>query len=361
MLAATIRSIGAMKSTWGIALGCAAIALVLVWRMQRPNSASDVQSPAHVSHATGSDLRTFEQRGAAGAPHAAGGPETSQGARPEAASGATRPGDTTGTDRSAQIRSRLPPRSAAPQGGAAAVEPGGFGEPPGAARGQIADAEGPAAAKRALPDGGAHGRDLGSGGHDVQPVEGGAAEPAADDADNKVPPALPEVAYDGAERIFDTASRTEVTDAGEINDKAGTVSFWFQPEWQHNNQDNAGFVQLGDSGLQIIKEGNYLRFQYTDGTGGGAVDISNWDAGGWRQVTATWVDATLSLFVDGEPVFVNHASAPPDFRGTAPKLYVGSGFPNAVALGQLSNLTVLNRGASNDEVKQMFQSGPPAE
>jgi len=352
-----------MKSAWGIAiaLGCAVVGLVLVWRMQRPNTPGDVEQPSHASRATGGEPRTLEQQRAVGAAGAGAAAETREGSRSGSVSGATRRGDTTSTDRSAQIRSRLPPRLAAPQGGAVEGEPGAAGEVPSALRGQIADAQGPSAAKRALPDTSVPGRDVRSTGHDLQPVESAAAEPAADDAHNAVPPAMPEVAYDGADRIFDTASRTEVPEAAEINDKAGTISFWFQPEWQHSNQDNAGFVQLGDSGLQIIKEGNYLRFQYTDGTGGGAVDISNWEAGAWRQVTATWVDNTLSLYLDGEKVFVNHASTPPDFHGTAPRLYVGSGFPNAVALGQLSNLTVLNRGASSDEAKQMFQSGPPAE
>jgi hypothetical protein len=192
------------------------------------------------------------------------------------------------------------------------------------------------------------------------PPEAAAAPAQQDAADNPRPAA--QVLYDSGDHLFDTASQVELTDAGSINAQAGTLSFWVQPEWQPNNGDAVSFMQLGDSGLQIMKNGSQLRFGLSDGSGlqGGSADIGNWQAGEWRQVTVTWADNALSLYIDGQQQ-LNGAPVPPEFQQNL-RLYVGgSAFPDrpAVALAQLAYVTVLNRDASRDEVRQMFESGVP--
>jgi hypothetical protein len=185
------------------------------------------------------------------------------------------------------------------------------------------------------------------------------SETVAGTADNGAAPA-PEVAYDGgADHVFSTKSQTQVPDAANITGDAGTVSFWVKPEWGPNSQDDATFVQLGDSGLQVVKNVNFLRFEYIDQNGtenGLGTNIGEWPDQQWRQVTATWTNGNLALYVDGQLISQNRYQYPPTF-GQETKLLVGSNFPGPVAPGQMSNLTVLNRDSSATEVANSFQSG----
>lgn len=181
----------------------------------------------------------------------------------------------------------------------------------------------------------------------------------AEPSENAPEPA-PEVAYDGGpDHVFSTTSQVQVPDAANITGDAGTVSFWLKPEWGPNSQDDATFVQLGDSGLQVVKNVNFLRFEYIDSNGtenGLGTNIGDWQQDQWRQVTATWTNGNLSLYVDGQLISQNRYQNPPTF-GEETKLLVGSDFPGPVAPGQVSNLTVLNRDSSATEVSQQFLSG----
>jgi hypothetical protein len=171
------------------------------------------------------------------------------------------------------------------------------------------------------------------------------------------------VVYDGAGRVFDTDSRVQAADRVPITADAGTVSFWAQPQWDSGNPDHATFVQIGETGLRIVKDGSFLRFEYTDSNGdnalGGVTNIGDWGSGDWRYVAATWQSGTLALYVDGQQVFVSTPDEPPPFQAD-PRLYVGStvatnGGP--VAPAQLSHLTVANRTLSSDEIRALFEAG----
>jgi hypothetical protein len=183
-----------------------------------------------------------------------------------------------------------------------------------------------------------------------------------EDVDQAEPEPMSEVVYDGGpDHVFDTGSQVTVADAGPVSGAAGTIAFWIEPQWQANNQDGASFVRLGEHGLELIKDGNLLRFEYTDTLGaehGGSADISAWQAGDRRHVAATWNGSTLSLYIDGAQMFLNTPPNAPNFTpGT--QLFVGSDAPedSPVAPGRLSYLTVLNRDASADEIRQMFGGG----
>jgi hypothetical protein len=184
------------------------------------------------------------------------------------------------------------------------------------------------------------------------------------EAQNEAPPPepAPEIAYDGGpDHVFTTDWQVEVPDAGRISGDAGTVSFWLKPQWQGTNQDDATFVQLGDSGMQVVKNVNYLRFEYIDATGkenGLGLNIGDWRPGDWHQVTTTWANGNLALYVDGQQVSQERYPNPPTF-GSETKLYVGSNFPGTpVAQGDISYLRVLNRDSPASEVGDQFRSGP---
>jgi hypothetical protein len=197
---------------------------------------------------------------------------------------------------------------------------------------------------------------------DDQPV------PADVDPNEEVPeaPAEPirEIAYQqDPDRLFDTGVPMEVQGAGRVSPDAGTVSFWMQPEWAHNKEDSADIVRLGETGLQLVKEGSFLRFEYNDAQGneqGGDADIGQWQDGEWHHVIATWTREGMYLYVDGGQAFANQGGARPA-ANSDPRLFVGSSYPDGtgVALAAMANMTVINRTSSVDDVQKMFAAGGP--
>jgi hypothetical protein len=189
------------------------------------------------------------------------------------------------------------------------------------------------------------------------------AEREANRRGDQVGDAAPEVAYEGgATHTFSTNAHVQVADAGPISGESGTVSFWLRPGWESKSEADATFVMLGDSGMQIVKNVNFLRFEYVDSTGverALGTDIAAWQAGEWRQVTATWDYGSMQLYVDGKLVSKGGYPDPPDFQEET-KLYVGSKLKRntPIAPGELSYLTVLNRSSSADEIGSSFESGP---
>ena len=338
-----------MKSGWGIviALGCALAALAFVARNAFRDAAPDTESelarggrPAlHDGAAAGMRGEAAGMRGEAGAPVRSG--ETG---------GAARNGSRTSSGTSEIPRRRLPEalagarRDGDVRSGSTDTERGGAG-------GGGDEVEAPLGASLTH--------------HEPPPAGQPGTQNAAAAADEDSAPESPDVVYDGASRVFDTGSRVQVGDAGAITGNAGTMSFWAKPEWDSGNADRASFVQLGENGLRIVKDGNFLRFEYTDVNGdnqlGGAADISEWPTGDWRYVTTTWQGSTLALYIDGQQVFLNTPGVAPPFSSN-PRIYVGSleatnGGP--VAPAQLSILTLMNRPLSSDEIRAKFASGPP--
>lgn len=200
--------------------------------------------------------------------------------------------------------------------------------------------------------------------HRPEPPAPSAPQAAADAdlGDDSPPPA--DVAYDGATRVFDTAQPVQI-EADTVVGNTGSMAFWARPEWDEGNTDPARFVQLGDTGLRIVKDGSFLRLEYTDINGdnalGGVADLGLWQSGEWRYVTATWQDGTFSLYLDGERVFMNAPPVPPPLRND-PRIYVGSipvpgGEP--IAPAQLAQLQVLARYMSPDEIRARFATLVP--
>jgi len=325
-----------MKKSWIIAIGLFAgvAALVLLNRFghdeslpdrlaQREQRGSSGQYGAGQSRGAGENRGEGESRG------------SSSGGRPRAgSSGDIADHVRAGLDRSAGG----PSRGRDGRGELAAHDEGGSERL--ADRGRTADAP---LSRPDLPSG--PGRDM----H----AQGDGSDPAEDEP-------IPDVAYDGGDKVFDTSKKVEISDAA-IATANGSMAFWVEPQWEENNEDGATFLQLGDNGLRVVKKGNTLSFEYTDSTGavqGGSADIADWHSGDWRHVAAVWADGSLSLYVDGAQIFLNHAANPPS-SPVGSVLYIGSDPSNgsAIAPAQVFYPKLWNHQLSVDEVRQLFESG----
>jgi hypothetical protein len=189
----------------------------------------------------------------------------------------------------------------------------------------------------------------------------GAGTPATPPA--TVPPqeaALPQFAYStGDESRYATNEQVEVPDIGKITSGSGTLSFWLQPSWQEGNQDDATLAELGDGRLQVIKNVNFLRFEFTDdagGKGGIGAPITDWQAGDWHQVTTTWSGNQFSLYVDGQLVSQTTYTGGPFQLPPDAKLFIGSNFPEnrPVAPGVIGQVDVTGRPLGPGEVARLF-------
>src|SRR2546426_169274 len=81
-----------------------------------------------------------------------------------------------------------------------------------------------------------------------------------------------------------TGSQVEIGAIREIAGSGGTMSFWLQPGWEAGNQDDATLLQLGDSRVGVVKNGDYLRFEVADDggiTSGIGAPITDWKQGEW--------------------------------------------------------------------------------
>jgi len=94
---------------------------------------------------------------------------------------------------------------------------------------------------------------------------------------------------------------------GNVDGAAGTINFVIEPDWEGGDDSNRTLVRIdrpGDfqSRIQVIKSGEFLRFMFVDAQGADrnlTFSIAEWHAGDSHQVTATWGDGRLALYVDG--------------------------------------------------------------
>ena len=177
----------------------------------------------------------------------------------------------------------------------------------------------------------------------------------------EVPPGSTDVAFDSGETTqYPTDTQVEVPDVKKITGGAGTMSFWLQPGWDEGNHDDATFVQLGDSRLQVIKNVNFLRFEFLDDNGipgGIGAPIAEWKAGEWHQVTTTWNGGQFSMYLDGQLVSQTVHDGRVDLTPDT-KLFIGSDFPESrpVAPGVIGKVDLQNRPLSPGEVANRYQA-----
>jgi hypothetical protein len=328
-----------MKSPWGIviALGGTLVALLLAMRFAGGDAADE-------SNVSARDRQTIAGGRLAVGTEAGAGPQVGHGATPpRAGSGAH---DANGADKPSRRRLRPPIADARRR----RIARGGATDDVGGAK-EHGDQDAPVQAPLT---------DHASPAAEAPPAD---APPAAEAAAADVSAAEPtDVVYYGADRVFDTQSQVGVGSIGAITPDAGAMSFWLKPEWESGDPDHANFVQLGENGLRVVKDGKFLRFEYNNAIGnnevGGTADTSEWPTGDWRHVTATWQDGMLSLYVDGQEMYVNVPGLPPPVQAN-PKLYIGSVHPadgQPIPPAQLTGLLVMGRSLSSEEVQDLFQS-----
>ncbi|MCX8071880.1 MAG: LamG domain-containing protein [Candidatus Binatia bacterium] len=172
----------------------------------------------------------------------------------------------------------------------------------------------------------------------------------------------PEVVFEGGkDQRFVTETQVQLENAGKIAGDAGTMAFWLKPDWEPSDQNDAVFVQIGEGqqAIRVAKNVNFLRFEYFDSNGrelGVGVPIDEWKPGEWHQVSATWVQGRLQLFVDGKPVSQNTFDIPPSL-GEEPKAYVGSKLPSGTpAAGEMVDVRILNRPLQPNEIQDLARA-----
>ncbi len=159
---------------------------------------------------------------------------------------------------------------------------------------------------------------------------------------------------------FPVDGKLAIPDAGAAVGREGAISFTVEPTWDGTIEGDRSFVQLRDpqrweNRIQIFKNGEYLRFLFTDGTGtesGVGTNIKAWAAGERHHVTATWADGMTYLYVDGTLVGTNPYEGQLDMP-PATDLYIGSdhpqGLPGADAI--MSHFEAIDRELTADEVQ----------
>ncbi len=176
-------------------------------------------------------------------------------------------------------------------------------------------------------------------------------------AQGEVPP---EVVFEGGkDRRFFTETQVELTDVGRISGEAGTVALWVKPDWQADDQNDAVFVQLGERGVRVTKNVNFLRFEFIDDQGierGAGAPLDDWKPGEWHQVTGVWSQGQLRLYVNGKLVSQAAHEFAPNF-GEEPKVYIGSKLPSGVpAAAEMADIRILNRVLQPDEIGELAQT-----
>ncbi|MGH7788854.1 MAG: LamG-like jellyroll fold domain-containing protein, partial [Candidatus Binatia bacterium] len=146
--------------------------------------------------------------------------------------------------------------------------------------------------------------------------------------------------------------RMEFPDAGNADGEAGTIAFQVKPEWAGSDQTDNALLQIRqehqwNNRIELVKNGEFLRFILTDDTGREAdisVRITDWQAGDLHDVKASWGDGRTSLFIDGQLAGSNEYTGSVRFSDGTP-MYVGAdwrGSNYAGLNGTMYDFTVSN-------------------
>jgi hypothetical protein len=170
----------------------------------------------------------------------------------------------------------------------------------------------------------------------------------------------------GEQRQFATDTPVQLSDTPNLAGSSGTLSFWLQPTWQDGNQDDATLLELGDGRLRIVKNVDFIRFEWMDdagANGGIGAPIAEWKAGEWHEITSTWNGTSFALYIDGRLVSEKSDVSPVGLPSDA-TLVVGSNYPEnrPVAPGVIQQVDVHRRPLTAGEVANQFasvQGNPP--
>ncbi|MDX2169981.1 MAG: LamG-like jellyroll fold domain-containing protein [Deltaproteobacteria bacterium] len=127
--------------------------------------------------------------------------------------------------------------------------------------------------------------------------------------------------------------RIEFPNGGNASGDAGSIAFKIKPEWAGADQTDNALVQVRqehewNNRLEIVKNGEFLRFILTDDTGKEAdisTRITNWQANEEHDVLASWNSETkrTQLYIDNQLVGENEFNGRLVIREHTP-MYVGA-------------------------------------
>ena len=120
--------------------------------------------------------------------------------------------------------------------------------------------------------------------------------------------------------------KSDIQFPNNVNPDAATFSFKLEPEWSGSDQSDNALLQLRgqhewSNRLELVKNGEFLRFILTDNTGREAdisYRITDWVAGEEHDVQASYGDGETLLMVDGRVVGKNKYTGELVFPDGAP-------------------------------------------
>jgi hypothetical protein len=147
---------------------------------------------------------------------------------------------------------------------------------------------------------------------------------------------------------------------GHVNGDAGTISFEIQPNWAGADDSNNSMVQIRDehvweNTLELVKNVNTLRFIIIDEGGverNVNVFIDDWQPGEAHRVDATWGEALMTLYVDGNVVGQSTLQNGLTFHDTTP-IHIGSDFLGTSYSGAgatIRDFQLYGRALTTDEI-----------
>jgi hypothetical protein len=150
-------------------------------------------------------------------------------------------------------------------------------------------------------------------------------------------------------------------DLGNANPNSGTISLDIVPNWNGADQTDNSLLQIREphqweNRMQLVKNGQFLRFIVTDNTGHEA-DISfkipDWVEGDAHRIQATWDEGVTTLYVDGKRVGSNTYPGQLQFKPTTP-MHLGSDLASGGSYagfnGKIGNVKVYDSAKSPNDV-----------
>jgi hypothetical protein len=119
---------------------------------------------------------------------------------------------------------------------------------------------------------------------------------------------------------------------GNIKRTEGAVEFWVKPNWDGDDGQNYVLFEIGSewyNRIRVAKDGaNNLRLIVWDSSTeyGVFTNVSDWKAGEWHHVAASWQNSNLAIYVDGKLRDSTSSARSPDKLGTT--IIVGASSSN---------------------------------
>lgn len=168
-----------------------------------------------------------------------------------------------------------------------------------------------------------------------------------------------------------TESRSFTVSSAFAGKDAGTIRFWFAPNWSSGAGPGgeARLLEFGEwnltraqahGSLSISPQGTAIRFFVLSGTESVQIFRTSidWCAGEWHQVAISWSSSGVVLHVDGKEAAegLGVVLFPPAALGAASGFCLGSDVNgNHLAQGQFEELTSFARVCSDSELEEDFQ------